>query len=207
VKRTKGRKLPDSPSHPLPAGVPHPHFTTRRGDAGRCRFVLPRPRANSAQPATQVPAIVRELGIPPKTREWDGVGSLVAFVVSQNLHRRHLTPNQKAALGADIEPMLAEEKRKLQQAGGATAGRGRPKEESPAKSAQSSAKVQARVPEPISKNPAPQARDEAAKLVGSSPRAVSDAKAVKEASPTLFAQVKAGEITLPQAKHPAPVGH
>jgi hypothetical protein len=48
-----------------------------------------------------------ELGIEPQYREWDGRGSLTAFVVSQNLHRRHLTASQRAVIALEIERMLA----------------------------------------------------------------------------------------------------
>jgi site-specific DNA-methyltransferase (adenine-specific) len=50
-----------------------------------------------------------ELGIEPRYREWDGQGSLVQFVVSLNLHRRHLTSSQKAAIALEIEKYLAKE--------------------------------------------------------------------------------------------------
>lgn len=59
-----------------------------------------------------------ELKIEPETREWDGKGSLVSFVVSQNLHRRHLSSSQRAMLGAEIERELAKEARERQRAGG-----------------------------------------------------------------------------------------
>jgi hypothetical protein len=36
-----------------------------------------------------------ELGIEPKFREWDGKGNLKKFVISQNLHRRHLSAKEK----------------------------------------------------------------------------------------------------------------
>lgn len=149
-----------------------------------------------------------ELGIEPKTREWDGVGSMVAFVVSQNLKRRHLTSSQKAAIAADIEPMLAKEAKERQRAAGgnrvekvdASKPASRtpaPSKQQPSKSSQAAVSVQEKVPEP---GPAPQARDEAAKLTGTNSKYVSDAKAVKEKAPDLFDKVKSGEITLPQAK-------
>jgi ParB-like chromosome segregation protein Spo0J len=50
-----------------------------------------------------------ELGIEPRYREWDGQGSLVQFVVSLNLHRRHLTSSQKAVIALEIEKWLAKE--------------------------------------------------------------------------------------------------
>jgi len=45
----------------------------------------------------------------PTFRTWSGEGSLVGFVVSMNLHRRHLTSSQRAAVAVDILPMLEAE--------------------------------------------------------------------------------------------------
>lgn len=42
------------------------------------------------------------LKIEPITREWDGKGSLVSFVVSLNLHRRHLSPSQRADVASKL---------------------------------------------------------------------------------------------------------
>ena len=44
----------------------------------------------------------RELGVEPRFVEWDGVGSLLSFVVARNMHRRHLTEAQRAMLAARI---------------------------------------------------------------------------------------------------------
>lgn len=55
-----------------------------------------------------------ELGIEPRFREWNGQGSLVAFVVSLNLHRRHLDESQRAMVGARIKPMFENEARARQ---------------------------------------------------------------------------------------------
>lgn len=44
----------------------------------------------------------RELGIEPRFVEWPGAGSLVDFVVSRNLHRRHLAASQRAMVAARI---------------------------------------------------------------------------------------------------------
>lgn len=52
-----------------------------------------------------------ETGTPPRFETWNGCGSLVAFVVSLNLHRRHLTPSQRAMIAAETLPMLEEEGR------------------------------------------------------------------------------------------------
>jgi hypothetical protein len=43
--------------------------------------------------------VCRELGLEPRCRAWDGEGSPVAFVLSANLHRRHLDASQRAVPG------------------------------------------------------------------------------------------------------------
>jgi len=43
-----------------------------------------------------------ELGIEPMVRAWDGKGDPLAYVVSKNLHRRHLDESQRAAVVARI---------------------------------------------------------------------------------------------------------
>jgi predicted DNA-binding protein (UPF0251 family) len=42
------------------------------------------------------------LKIEPKFREWDGKGDVVAFVVSLNLHRRHLNESQRAMIAESL---------------------------------------------------------------------------------------------------------
>lgn len=48
-------------------------------------------------------------GVPPRFVEWDGIGSPLAFVVSRNLHRRHLNESQRAVIGAQVKAMFEEE--------------------------------------------------------------------------------------------------
>jgi len=44
----------------------------------------------------------QKLGINPTYRKWNGKGSLVSFVVSLNLHRRHMNESQRAMVAAKI---------------------------------------------------------------------------------------------------------
>ena len=46
-----------------------------------------------------------ETNTEPRFRAWDGQGSLVSFVVSLNLHRRHLNESQRAMIAAKIAKM------------------------------------------------------------------------------------------------------
>jgi len=59
-----------------------------------------------------------EAGVEPSFRTWNGEGSLVGFVVSLNLHRRHLNSSQRAIVGAKMLPMLEEEAKERQRAQG-----------------------------------------------------------------------------------------
>jgi hypothetical protein len=133
----------------------------------------------------------REAGIEPTFREWDGNGSLVAFVLSLNLHRRHLDAGQRAAVAAEVLPHLEEEAARRKKSGksadGAAGGRGRKKANQPA-----------HLPGGLPDDG--EARKQAAKLVGVSARYVSMAKKVKEGDPEQFERVKAGRQRLHRAE-------
>lgn len=122
----------------------------------------------------------------------------VLYMLSSAKDRRHLTPGQRAAQGAKYMARLRKLAKERQKEGGkkgaALAGRGRPKEDPPAPDRGVAEVTQ---PKPAR---APTSRDEAARLSGSSPKAVTAAEKVMEQSPEVFAQLAAGEITLPAAK-------
>jgi hypothetical protein len=122
----------------------------------------------------------RELGIEPRIQEWDGHGDLVAFVISQNLHRRHLSEPQRAIVAARLKQRLAEAARKrlATSTGGAS-------------------------PRPVAKLPEAEmgrARDQAAALVSVSPRSVQSAcKVLVRGIPELAQAVERGEISISAA--------
>ena len=134
----------------------------------------------------------RDAGVAPTFRRWDGAGSLVEFVMSLNMHRRHLTTGQKAAAAARSLPMFEQEALKKKAAAGASAAPGRPAE--PKKDVADLPHVS----EP--KKRAPLSRDKAAKAAGTSGRALAQYKRVESNDPALAAKVEAGEISLDRAE-------
>ena len=97
---------------------------------------------------------------------------LFKHVIALNLKRRHLTPAQRATLGAELLPEFEKEAKKQQKAG----GKGK------------------KADKPI------RATEEAAKAAGSTKEAVSAAKKVKEKAPEKFNDMKKGKTTIAKAK-------
>jgi cell pole-organizing protein PopZ len=126
-------------------------------------------------------------GVEPKTQEYTG-DEPTAFAVSLNDRRRHMNKGALAAVAAELEPFFAADaKRRQREAGGD-------------KKSESAKSVVAKLPEPIDKKPASPARKEAAKSVGVGERYVQDAKKVRKEAPEVFERLKAGKITLQDAK-------
>lgn len=107
-----------------------------------------------------------ELQITPEFRTWQGRGSPLAFVISLNLSRRHLTSSQKAVVALEVEKHLASEARQQQ-------GRRNDLLQKTAKSLQ-----------PL------HAAAEAGKLVGTNRHYVITAKQIKKAAPELIETVR-----------------
>jgi phage N-6-adenine-methyltransferase len=120
-----------------------------------------------------------DAGVHLRTRTWDGTGSLVEFVLSLNLHRRHLSSSQKAILALSVEPMLAAEAKQRQRHGGPDA-----------KGSQ--------IVDYLDSNDG-KAAENAAKLVGTNRQYVADAKRIAEERPDLIEQVREGAISIPEA--------
>ncbi len=102
----------------------------------------------------------------------------VAYVLSLNLHRRHLTPSQRAMVGARAREFYDRQTKERQKEAGKTHGRGR---------------VPANLPEPIHAD----ARDQAGKAVGVSGKTIDYAtKVLREAERELVKAVDEGRVSV-----------
>ena len=59
-----------------------------------------------------------EAGVKPRFIEFDGSVPLINFIVSLNLHRRHLDESQRGMVGERIKHLFEEEARKNMSLGG-----------------------------------------------------------------------------------------
>lgn len=125
-------------------------------------------------------------GVDPKTKEYTG-DEPTAFAVSLNDRRRHMNKGSLAAVAAELEPFFAADAKRRQKEHGGTAP-GKPKT------------LVEKLPQVMQAKPTPKAREEAAKSVGVNDRYVQDAKKVKHEAPEVFERLKAGKITLQDAK-------
>ena len=114
------------------------------------------------------------LGLVPEFRQWQDNGSPITFVVSMNLHRRHLTSSQRAAMAPDIMPELQAEAKRRQG-------------------------MRTDIVEIIPQCEMGKSRDQAAKVLHTNPRYVSDAMKLADEAPELFEQVRGGSLSIPGA--------
>jgi len=111
-----------------------------------------------------------ELGIEPRYREWNNESSPIAYVVSLNLARRHLTSSQRAVIALEVEKQLAEERKKTINNGEI-------------------------IPQFFGKT-----SDITAKIVDVNPHYITDAKRIAQEAPEYVEKIRAGEMTIPEVK-------
>lgn len=128
----------------------------------------------------------RRAEIKPIIMEYRG-DEPTAFAVSLNDRRRHMGKSALAAVAVELEPFFAKDAAKR-------------KKETEGRPRASAAKPTEKVPQVSAAQRAPMAREEAAKSVGVNDRYVQDAKKVKAEAPEVFEKLKAGKITLQDAK-------
>lgn len=156
-----------------------------------------------------------DLGIIPQYQTWDGTGSLVAFVVSLNLQRRHLNSSQKAFVALEVERLLAVEARQRKSEAISISNQENPRKQTkptldifqdPTESELSinqnfdSMKNDTRLYRQKNEQDQPQASEQAAKLTGTNRQYVQDAKFIQEKAPDVAEAVKSGTIKIYEAK-------
>lgn len=135
-----------------------------------------------------------------ETREWNGeCGSILAFVTAQNLTRRHLNAVQRAALAAELKPRIQEEIRERHQEACRKADAARRAD----RRAERASERVTKLGNGQSASPRRNAQAEAAALCGVSKGYLSDAEHIKEASPETFEEMKAGRLSMADAKRKA----
>lgn len=119
----------------------------------------------------------KELNITPKLEEYKG-NKPFEYVISTNLHRRHLSASQKGALAVDLLPIyekITKERQKFGQGGLLMANLPQAKESIIASK-------------------------EAGKVVGIGERYVREAKKIKEQKPEAFEEIRQGTLTIQDVK-------
>lgn len=143
----------------------------------------------------------RELKIPPQFRQYDPVKDgpdPLAWVIDKNLHRRHLTTGQKAALALSLEKVIAQAKEQ------AKAAAKPPTSNDPDASDDDDIPIGTKEPEgTVDGGKTPTSIQQAAKAAGVSERSVADAKFLEKNDPERLESVKKGETSLHAATQAA----
>jgi len=123
-----------------------------------------------------------EIGVKPEFRVYNGsldTPSLVQFVVSLNMKRRHLDSGQKAFVALEVERVLADAAKERQ--GTRT-------------------DIHQKIDESYIPQRQPQVSEQAAQIVGTNRQYVSDAKRITEQAPDLAQAVKNGDMKITEAR-------
>lgn len=127
-----------------------------------------------------------QVGVPPMFRTWKNDGSLVGFVVSLNLNRRHLTTGQKVQVAINLLPMLEAEAKERQRKSGITHSGNLKNQDH-------------RIPTELKEPEKPtfsEAAAQAAKLVGTSATRIYEMKRIQREAPERVEAIKNGEVSI-----------
>ena len=126
-------------------------------------------------------------GIDPRFVEFDG-DDPIAWVMSQNLIRRHLTASQRAVVALDLLPLLEQEAKQRQRRSNEFRANGQSAQTGANRSTGKSAEI-------------------AAWLARSSTRYVEAVKSIRTESPDLVDRIRTGELTIPDARRLITIQH
>ena len=118
--------------------------------------------------------------------------SVSRWIVSHNLHRRHLSPSQRTAVAVEFVAVFAEAAKKRQIE---ALARGN-------ETKHSDSSIVENLPQSTEGERRPPATDEAAELFGVSGRSGRDAQYVKNNDPDTFEKVKAGDVAVSRVGMP-----
>lgn len=121
----------------------------------------------------------RQAGVEPEYVDLEDCESPVAYVLSANLHRRHLNTTQRSMIAVDALPMLEKERKEMMRL---SRGRGK--------------KGREKTPDLLPG----QARDDAAELTNTNPHYVSDAKRISKDAPDVAKAARNGLVNMAGAK-------
>jgi hypothetical protein len=130
-------------------------------------------------------------GVEPKFTEWDAKGSTTAWVISQNLRRRQLTPGQKAAAAVEAKPLLEAEAKAKQEAAGKVTGLANAKANAVIKNDKSIS---------LPKEDSLKVQKTVSKQFDVSEGYVYEAQKIKDMDEQIFQSVKSGALSIPEAK-------
>ncbi len=150
----------------------------------------------------------RKLGIEPKSEHWDGEGSPEEIVLSLNLHRRHLSSAQRAAIAVEILPKLEAEAKELQRLSQGRGKKGMKFSEDLLGSEQTTEnnevngdfKSEQKTNRTKGADVAERSIDRAAKMFATNSDYVWSAKLIKDADPALLRKIRDGEMKIAVAR-------
>ncbi len=135
-----------------------------------------------------------QAGVDPVFTDWSGKGSLIAFVVSENVKRRHLSSTQRAVIGVGaLELYEKDAQERKRQHGGTAPGR----KTSSGVEVLRNPKTLGQKVDSVSKG---KATGQAAKAAGTNRQYISDVKAIMQVAPELIPFMRDDRMNVAEGK-------